>query len=81
MNNIRDKIKILKMEQLKFKEQFCEEHQCDLETIINMVDDLVATAVACGSSPQNYSELQRAKTEFVTYVLKVSEKYRIVETT
>ena len=68
------------MEQVKFKEQFCEEHQCDIETIVNMVEDLVATAVACGSSPQNYSELQRAKGAFVNHIVKVSEKYRIVET-
>lgn len=79
MNNIRDKIKIHKMEQVKFKEQFCEEHQCDIETIVTMVEDLVATAVACGSSPQNYSELQRAKGEFVNHIVKVSEKYRVVE--
>ena len=76
---IREKIKIHKMEHLKFKEQFCEEHQCDIENIVNMVEDLVATAVACGSSPQHYSELQRAKGEFVDHIVKVSEKYRVVE--
>ena len=69
------------MEQIKFKEKFCEEHQCDIETIVNMVEDLVATAVACGSSPQNYSELQTAKGEFVNHIVKVSEKYRVVDVT
>ena len=79
MSTIREKIKIHKMEQVKFKEAFCEEHQCDIETIVSMVEDLVATAVACGSSPQHYSELQRAKGEFVDHIVKVSEKYRVVE--
>jgi len=81
VNTIREKIKIHKMEQMKFKEQFCEEHQVDIETIVDMVEDLVATAVACGSSPQSYSELQRAKGEFFNHIVKVSEKYRVVDAT
>jgi len=69
------------MQNMKVKEQFCEEHQADLDTLLNMVDDLVATAVACGSSPQNYFELQRAKAEFVDTTMNISLKYRIVDTT
>lgn len=80
MSTIREKIKLHKMQNLKIKEQFCEEHQTDLETLLNMVEDLVSTAVSCGSSPQNYSELQRAKAEFVDTTMKISLKYRIVET-
>lgn len=79
MNNVRDKIKIKTLEQnLKVKEVFCEEHQCDLEEIVSMVEDLIETAVACGSSPQQYSELQRAKADFVNSLIKRAEKYRIV---
>jgi len=77
---IRDKIKIKKMEKenYSFKEAFCEEHQCDLEIIVNAVEDLVATAVSCGNSSQHYAELQRAKAAFVEDLIQRTEKYRII---
>lgn len=78
MSTVRDKLKLKKLEQIKVQEAFCEEHQCDIESIVERVEDLIANAVACGNSPQNYSELQRAKSEFVNYLLALSEKYRIV---
>ena len=80
MNNIRDKLKlkVLEKQTQKVKEVFCDEQQCDLEEIVGMVDDLVVTAISCGSSPHNYAELQRAKSFFVEDLLKRSEKYRVV---
>lgn len=75
---VRDKIKIKKMEKHIIKDVFCEEHTCDLEHIVNSVEDLVATAVSCGSSSQHYAELQRAKAAFVEDLIQRSEKYRIV---
>jgi hypothetical protein len=77
---VRDKLMIKKLQQERqlVKEKFCEEHQCDIESVVQRVDDLIATAVACGSSPQAYAELERGKGEFVNYLLSISEKYRVV---
>ncbi len=77
---VREKLMLKKMQQERqlVKEKFCEEHQCDIESIVEKVDDLIATAVACGSSPQAYVELERGKVEFVNYLVTISEKYRVV---
>ena len=83
MSTIRDKLKIKQLEKDKqiVKEQFCEEQQTDIEWVVDACEDLVSTAVSCGSSPQNYSELQRAKAEFIENLLARSEKYRVVDVT
>jgi hypothetical protein len=79
MNAVREKIKIKTFEKTQLvQEVFCEEQQVDIEEIVAMVEDLVATAVACGSSSHNYSELQRSKEEFVNNLIKRSEKYRVI---
>lgn len=80
MNPVRDKLKIWKLEHDRkiVKEQFCEEHQCDIESLVNMVDSMLAGAVACGNSPHAYVELQRERMQFINYMLEISKKYRVV---
>jgi hypothetical protein len=81
MNTVRDKLKLWKLEQERtlVKEQFCEEHQCDIENIVSMIDSMITTAVSCGKSPQAYAELQRERSQFIDHLLTVSQKYRVVD--
>jgi hypothetical protein len=62
--------------QVKMKEQWCEEHQCDIEMVCKMVEDLIALAVASTSSSQAYEQLQTAHKEFVKTIVDISEQYR-----
>jgi hypothetical protein len=62
--------------QVKMKEQWCEEHQCDIEMLCKMVDDIIALAVASSSSAQAYEQLQTAHKEFIKTIVDTSEKYR-----
>ena len=80
MNTVREKLKIWKLENERtvVKEQFCEEHQCDIEDMVSMIDSMITTAVACGNSPQAYAELQRERSYFIDHLLTVSQKYRVV---
>jgi hypothetical protein len=62
--------------QVKMKEQWCEEHQCDIEIVCKMVEDLIALAVSSSSSSQAYEQLQDAHKQFVKTVVDISENYR-----
>lgn len=61
---------------VKMKEQWCEEHQCDIETICKMVEDLIALAVASTSSSHAYEQLQTSHKHFVKTIVDISENYR-----
>lgn len=64
----------------KVKELWCEEQQDDVQHIIDLMED-VALAALNTSSAQGYTTLQYAKDNFVSSLLGLSEKYRVINST
>ena len=77
MINVRDMIKLIKLEKAEaVKELWCEEQQKDIESFFQSIDDLIAYAAASNSSTQAYVQLQEAKAAFFRNFLETSGKYR-----
>lgn len=75
--NVRDLIKLKKLEEKAVvKEKWCEEQQRDLEMLFEMVDNLIACAVASNTSTQAYLQLEQSKSNFKNEFFKIAEKYR-----
>lgn len=76
--NVRDMVKLKKYEEnhVELKEKWCEEQQRDLEKMFDMVEDLIACAVASTNSPQGYAQLQEAKASFIREFMESAAKYR-----
>ena len=70
-------LKLKMFEQVpKMQEQWCPEHQKDLERMFEMIDDLVETAVASNNSPMSYQLLQQAKADLIAEFLETAATYR-----
>jgi len=53
--------------------------QCnDMARMLEMVDSLIATAVASHQSQHQYNMLQTEKAEFIREFLDTAEKYRVL---
>ena len=76
--NVKDFIRLKKLEESKIqvKEKWCEEQEKDVERMIEMIDDLIITAISSTSSSQGYTLLQEARSTFLKEFMDVSAKYR-----
>jgi hypothetical protein len=76
--SVRDLVKLKKFEDshVNLKEKWCEEQQVDLENILEMVDDLITSAIASTSSSHGYTQLQEAKSTFVNAFMSMAAQYR-----
>lgn len=81
MYDIRQIIETRKIqrERPKVKEVWCSAQVEDFERIIQMVEELIAVAVASNSCSHQYAILQEARKTFISDILTMAEKYRIVE--
>lgn len=81
MYGIREIIEIrrIERERPKVKEVWCSAQVEDFERMIQMVEDLISTAVASSNSSHQYSMLQEARKNFINDFLTMAEKYRIVD--
>ena len=76
--NVKDFIILKKLEESKIqvKEKWCEEQEKDVERIIEMIDDLIVTAISSNSSSHGYMQLQEARSAFLKEFIDISAKYR-----
>jgi hypothetical protein len=81
MYGIREIIEIRKIERErpKVKEVWCSAQVEDFERMIQMVEELIATAVTSNNSSHQYSILQESRENFIHEFLTMAEKYRIVD--
>lgn len=77
MLEARELVKLKQLEKMaKFKEEWCEEQQDDLETTFRMVDELIAYAIASSSSAQAYAQLEETRSAFKRHFLDMASRYR-----
>jgi hypothetical protein len=76
--SVRDLVKLKKFEEshVNLKEKWCEEQQQDIECVFEMVEDLIACAIASTNSPHGYAQLQESKAAFVSSLMNSAAKYR-----
>jgi hypothetical protein len=81
MYSIRQIIETRKIqrERPKVKEVWCVDQVEDFERIIQMVEELIAVAVASNSCSHQYAILQETRKNFISDVLTMAEKYRIID--
>lgn len=78
MLSVRNIIRIKKLEEsaVELEEKWSEAQQADIEKVFQMIEDLIASAVASGSSPHAYVQLQEKKAEFLEEYVNTQARYR-----
>lgn len=67
-------------ERPKCKEVWCTEQTEDAKRMVDLVEQLVATAIGSTQSSQQYEILEAAKSNFYSEFLDMAEKYRYLDT-
>lgn len=76
--SVSNMLRIKELQNKKIEDPWCEQHQMDVQQLIDAVENLIETAKQSAFNPQAQDLLVSGKKEFVEMIMDIGSNYRHV---